>query len=198
MISNFLIRTTCITTLLFLGLAPDGCFGGSDDERTDSELSGYVYVDLDIDNNFDPSEPAFPDVELVLTLLSDPGFSVTAYSDQIGYYEFTGLDAGIYSITQPTLPLAVRNVYVHAGELFDIFTNDPLASYPGTAVLLDQAQGILPHVEEIELPDRARGTDYNFGQIILGKAWLVTPEPSSALLLAIGGLALAARRRAGK
>ena len=167
---------------------------GQDTEPSGSELSGYVYADLNIDGFRNPSEAGIAEVELILTKLFDPDFTIAILSNQSGYYEFIGLDAGIYSITQPTLPMGVRNVYVREGEL-----TDPSAD-AGTAVLLDQSQGILPHVEGIELPDGAGGSGYNFGQIYLGKAWLSTdpppiipegiPEPSTGLLLAFGGLLL--------
>lgn len=215
MISKPSINTTCIATLL-IGLTFHGWLGTApvvyaDSELSvNSELSGYVYADLDLDYIRDPLEVGIADVEIVLTKLSDSDFSITRLSNQIGYYEFTELDAGVYSITQPTLPLAVRNVCVSVGALRDTATGDPLSSNPGTAMLLDQTQGILPHVEGIELPDRARGTNYNFGQIYFGKAWLLTgpppitpegqiPEPSSGLLLTIGTLLLGAvRRRSGR
>ncbi len=171
-----------------------------------SQLSGYVFADLNIDNIRDPFEAGLADVEVVLTMLSDPNVFISAFSNQSGFYVFSGLDAGVYSITQSALALGARNTCVHVGELRDIGTDEILSEYPGTAMLLDQSQGILPHIEEIELPEEASGTEYNFGQIYLGKAWVTTdpppitpegqiPEPASALLVAISGLLLACCRR---
>ena len=199
--SNISIISNFFATIL-IGITLVGWLGtpsaaNGDTEPSESELSGYVYVDLNIDGFRQTSEASVPAIEVVLTKLSDPDFSITMFSDYFGYYEFIGLNAGIYSITQPQLPMGVRNVYVREGKL-----TDPLAD-AGTAELLDQSQGILPHVEGIELPDRATtGTSYNFGQIYLGKAWLTTephpiipeggqiPEPSTGLLLAFGGFLL--------
>jgi SdrD B-like protein len=206
MIGKPRIRITTIA-LLLLGLLLFGWLGAAPAAHADSpdsrgsELSGYVFADLNVDGIFTPTEPGIADVEIVLTMFSDPNIIISMLSDINGYYKFIGLDAGIYSITQPAFPLGVRNTYVSVGELHDISTGDPLSSDPGTAMLLDQAQGILPHIEGIDLPDGAMGSNYNFGQIYLGKAWWTTdpppiipeggvPEPSTCLLLAFGGLLL--------
>jgi hypothetical protein len=208
MINKRSTRTAYITSLL-IGSTFYGWFGplsatNAGTELSTSTLSGYAYVDLDIDGFLDPSETGLANVEIVLTKLSDPHFSIAKLSNQSGYYEFNGLHADIYTITQPTLPMGAWNAYVREGELRDRVTDILLSSNAGTAVLLDQSQAILPHVEGIELIDGAQGTDYNFGQVYLGKAWLTTdpppiipagggggvPEPTTGLLLAISGMLL--------
>ena len=197
----------CIA-LLIVGLTLHGWLGSPTNASAQSQLSGFVFNDMDIDCVIDPAtEGGLAGVEIVLTKLSDPDYLVSVLTNHIGYYEFTGLDPDVYTITQPAFPLGVRNTCVGVGALRDITSGDLLTNDFGTAVLLNQSEGILPHIEGIDLPDNATGTRYNFGQVYIGKAFLTTapppiipegghiPEPSTAALFVIGGLFLGSRRK---
>ena len=101
-ISNFF--ATILIGITLVGWLGTPSAANGDTEPSESELSGYVYVDLNIDGFRQTSEASVPAVEVVLTKLSDPDFSITMFSDYYGYYKFIGLDAGIYSITNRNYP----------------------------------------------------------------------------------------------
>jgi protocatechuate 3,4-dioxygenase beta subunit len=65
-------------------------------------LSGNVYVDLDNDGVFDNDETGIEGVKVKLTGTTTSGQSVTLYAttDSSGFYEFTGLLAGTYTVTE--------------------------------------------------------------------------------------------------
>ena len=193
--------------LIIMG-AVGGWLGGPAATRADSvglsSLSGYVYVDFNFDGIRDPaSEWLLPNVEILLEKEGDPSFSAAATTDQAGFYEFAELDPATYSIVQPAIPAGYLNVMVGVGQLVDSVTGAPIAAYPGDAVNYDQALGIPPQVAGIELPEAARGLDYNFGQIWYGKWWVIgkppgtppgatqpVPEPPAVVLLVLGALLL--------
>jgi protocatechuate 3,4-dioxygenase beta subunit len=82
-------------------------------------ISGYKFHDLDGDGTWDPDEPALADWTITL---SGPVTTVTT-TDANGYYEFTGLPAGLYTITEEqragwvqTAPLGgSHSLTVHSG-----------------------------------------------------------------------------------
>jgi uncharacterized repeat protein (TIGR01451 family)/fimbrial isopeptide formation D2 family protein len=66
------------------------------------EISGSVFEDLNNDGIQDPDEPGIPGVEVTLTgtdVLGNP-VSITVVTDADGRYEFTDLNAGVYTLTQ--------------------------------------------------------------------------------------------------
>ena len=67
-----------------------------------SEISGFVFEDLDGDGIQGPGEPGIPGVTVILTgtdVLGNP-VQVTAQTDANGQYVFAGLYAGTYEVTQ--------------------------------------------------------------------------------------------------
>jgi hypothetical protein len=137
---------------------------------------------------------------------------LTAVTDEMGYYEFSDLEAGTYRIIQPALPGGYLNVIPRVGELWNLADDAPSDAFPGIVVNYDQANGIPAQVAEIELPDDPTlGLHYDFGQLWTGKAWylsgdntwtrppgarppLVIPEPAAGVLLLLGLALLACRR----
>jgi hypothetical protein len=177
-----------------------------------SRLSGYVYVDQNVDGVRDPLvEWVLPGIELVLAKDDDAGTPLTAMTDNRGFYEFTDLDAGTYRVIQSALPGGYLNVIPGVGQLWDIATGHPSDAFPGYPVNYDQLNGIPVQVVDIELPtDPTLGVQYDFGQLWTGKAWYLgggnnwtrppggfppIPEPSTAMLLVIGAALLAGWRR---
>jgi len=68
-----------------------------------SNVSGYVYVDLDNDGVKDGNEPALAGIDVTLSGTDFQGTTIsnrTAITDRSGYYEFTNLSPGNYLVTQ--------------------------------------------------------------------------------------------------
>ncbi|OHB76792.1 MAG: hypothetical protein A2W31_12665 [Planctomycetes bacterium RBG_16_64_10] len=177
-----------------------------------SSLSGSVFLDHDINGIYDPLlEWVFPNVEVSLTQAGSSSAPVVVRTNDSGFYQFSGLGAGQYSITQPMMPGGYMNVKLGLGRLVDAATGQPVEAFPGTIVNYNQLLGIPPHFAGIQLPaNSTRGVGYNFGQIWTGKAWYLTdpnpalrppharppiPEPTTMTLLAIGWLCVAGGRR---
>ncbi len=71
-----------------------------------SEISGFVYVDLDNDGVFDANEPPIPGVEI---LLEQNGAQINqTVTNANGAYDFTDLVAGVYDV-QEIQPANFRN-----------------------------------------------------------------------------------------
>jgi len=122
-------------------------------EHVGVELSGYVYHDADDDGRFDVDEQGIGGVtlELLDTNGNHTGMHVTTSPDRdaLGYYEFTGLEAGTYGVRelQP------------AGYLDG---TDTPGNQGGTAMNPgDQITGV-------HLPFGVRGQQYNFGELLPG------------------------------
>jgi len=212
-------RQKIVAAALVAGVALAGGLLGLDEvaeaQNGDlSSLSGYVYVDQNWDGVRDPLvEWVLPNIEVLLTRIgaNDPAMSTLTGLD--GSYEFAELDPGTYQVTQAAIPGGYLTAKVAVGELFDVASGTPSPAYPGDVVQYDQANGIMPAITDIELPDIAtRGVDYDFGQIWTGKGWYLTdpgpdvppggippigvPEPvTTALALIAAAVVLAARRR---
>jgi len=180
-----------------------------------SVLSGVIFVDTDMNGEWDKkNEWVLPDFYMRLTAEGDPSFSTEVSTDQYGRFRFDDLEAGVYNIEQIQLLPQYISATIDVGTLFDITDGSPLASGYGVARQYSQANGIMPGVLAIEIPDdMTRGTSYNFGQIWWGKFMYVSeppekppgakpppeipiiPEPSVVLLLAVGATACLCRRR---
>jgi VCBS repeat-containing protein len=74
--------------------------GGTD--TGNGSLSGYVYVDVDNDGQFDSGELGLPGVLVTLTGTSDAGNAITEkrLTDSDGHYSFDDLPAGTYKLTE--------------------------------------------------------------------------------------------------
>ena len=80
--------------------------------QTPASKSGYVYVDANDDGIKESGEAGIKGVKIILTGTNDLGQSVrvTTTTDANGYYIFTGLRPGTYTVTevQPTGALRRR------------------------------------------------------------------------------------------
>ena len=200
------------SALAVLGVAVLCCQGGiASAQSTDvaSSLSGYVFVDIDIDFTYDPlTDWLLQDIEI--QLYKDGVLYDTAYSGSKGKYEFTDLEPGTYNIRQTAIPPGYLTVQPEVGELND-YGGSPVSTYPGNVIMYNQAAGVLPQIDHIVLDDPTVGTGYNFGQIWFGKAWYLTggnppevipgnvlppvPEPTAIVLAGLGTVVLSARRK---
>ncbi len=77
-------------------------FGECPCDTTEAQLSGYVFVDNNDNCAFDAGDLAIPGVTLTLTGTTLTGGTVnrTTTTDANGFYQFTGLLAGTYTVTQ--------------------------------------------------------------------------------------------------
>ena len=127
-----------------------------------SQISGYVYNDLNNNGVFESGEPAIPNVSMSLTGTDFRGnaVSLTTTTDSNGFYQFSGLlpsfsNAG-YSVTE-TQPAPYQQGIDTAGSGWLLIspatqtpTSDTYAATPGIPLL----------------PAGDVGTQYNFGEIL--------------------------------
>ncbi|MBK1640945.1 hypothetical protein CKO12_03440 [Chromatium okenii] len=113
-----------------------------------AQLSGYVYVDTDNDGNKDAGENPLAGIIVNLTGTDILGRAVskTATTDGNGFYQFTDLAAGIYSVTEPTQP----NGYLDG--------QDTVGSTGGSNGVNDTLSGIV-----LAAGDDSKGN--NFGEL---------------------------------
>jgi hypothetical protein len=118
-----------------------------------ASLSGFVYNDANNDGLFDDGDSGLGGVTITLTGTDDQGHAVelTTTTDANGFYQFTGLRAGKYTLTEsdvPTLNHNQSNVGTVDGN------SDGVA---GTA-----------QITEIDLLGGNNGLDYDFGEVNIG------------------------------
>ncbi|TVS19191.1 MAG: hypothetical protein EA424_09215, partial [Planctomycetaceae bacterium] len=128
-----------------------------------SSISGYVYLDSNLNGHRDANEIGMPNIPITL----DGPVSQTLTTDEDGFYIFDRLPPGTYSITQ----------------------TQPQAYYDGLA---SQGTPELGSVESnrfygLELPADVHATDYNFGESgllieLISKRLLLTIPPPADLL----------------
>ncbi len=108
-------------------------------------LTGYVYHDADNDGQMDTTEIGLPGIEIKLEGTTSAGVSVSraTLSDSSGYYEFTELAAGTYSLTE-TQPQA--------------FLDGTDSSGSSAATVSDD------QIENLVLEDSQQITGNNFGE----------------------------------
>jgi VCBS repeat-containing protein len=108
-------------------------------------LSGYVFHDADDDGQMDESEIGLPGIQITLagTTAADAAVSRTAISDTSGYYEFTEMTAGTYSVSE-TQPQA--------------FVDGTDTSGSSAATVTDD------HISNLVLEDSQQITGNNFGE----------------------------------
>jgi hypothetical protein len=182
-------------------------------------LSGCVYVDADFDGVWDSADEwVFSGITINLLNHNDPAGSAIAETDEFGYYTFTGLEPGTYSIEQSYIHDEYINVKVAAGTFFREGTSTRVAGDVGSVVMYDPGRNIMPRIANIKLADNVSGEGFDFGQIWLGKFLYLAdpddpddpphanptpdpvPEPSTLSLLITGLIAFGTvtRRRRGR
>jgi uncharacterized repeat protein (TIGR01451 family) len=69
--------------------------------RSQTDPSGFVYVDTNNNGAMDPGEAGLRGVQVILTGVTSTGATVrlTTTTDATGFYHFDNLDAGVYTIT---------------------------------------------------------------------------------------------------
>ena len=111
----------------------------------DADPSGYVYLDANNNGIKDPGEIGIAGVQIVLTGVTDSGVAVseTQVTNAAGYYQFSQLQPGVYTVTevQPTGYIAGQET---VGSL-------------GGSLGANQ-------ISDIVLGASDDGTGYNFGQ----------------------------------
>ena len=90
--------------------------------QAEGGLSGYVYVDANHNGQYDPNEG----LPAVTVMLSGP-VQRTTTTDDNGYYAFTGLPAGLYSINEQQ-PAACLNGGQHSIPSVSLTGNSQLTS----------------------------------------------------------------------
>jgi hypothetical protein len=120
-----------------------------------SSISGYVYVDSNGDTLKDNGETGDgqPD-QIVLTGTDIHGNSVnlTAFTDASGFYSFTGLTAGTYTLTYTSTPEGYLFEYANVGTVNGAANGQNIAANSINQIVLSNGAGV----------------DYDFAEIIAG------------------------------
>jgi hypothetical protein len=118
-----------------------------------ASLSGYIYVDFDQNGMHDAGEDGVAGVTVTLTGTDVNGNSVslTAVTDDNGYYSFLGLAAGTYQLSKPRATDQYRDFTASPGTVN--------GSSDGTAQDQETIVGI-------HLNAGDNGIDFNFGEVV--------------------------------
>jgi hypothetical protein len=106
---------------------PNNNFG----ELMQTSLSGHVWHDANNDGVRDPGEDPIPGTTITL---DGPGGPQTTTTDAAGFYEFTNLTAGTYTVTE-TQPTDYLDGKDNAGTKGGTVVNDPAADQIQTITL---------------------------------------------------------------
>jgi len=133
-------------------------------EHRPASLSGHVYHDRDNDGRREAGEEGIGSVRIAL--IDSAGNEVASTStDQQGYYEFTGLAAGVYTVVE-----------THPGGWVDGL--DAAGTIDGTTV--GNAVNPGDRIGEVDLQWGDHGVNYDFGELryatIQGSVVLTTPD----------------------
>jgi hypothetical protein len=172
-----------------------------------SILSGYAYVDKNQDGIRDAGDIGIYDAKITLTNATTSQVVATVYSGSSGFFSFTSVDAGTYTISMAT-PIDSAGT-ISTGAILD-----------STGVVVKSGLGTVTptSIADITLGDGYTGKNYDFGELsypidaiskrsVLSSSDSVyvvnttpVPEPSTFVLLIAAGLACGAmkiyRRRA--
>jgi hypothetical protein len=120
-------------------------------ETGSASISGFVYNDANTDGLFDMGDSGLSGVTITLTGTDSQGHSVnmTAVTDINGFYQFTGLLAGTYTLTESFVPG---------------FVHDP--SNPGTVNGNPDGGSGIGQITGIVLNAGDNGVNYDFGEVI--------------------------------
>jgi len=133
-------------------------------EHRPASVSGHVYHDRDNDGRREAGEEGIGSVRVAL-IDSGGNEIATTTTDQRGYYEFNGLDAGVYTIVE-----------THPNGWVDGL--DVAGTVDGTTV--GDAVNPGDRIGEVDLRWGDHGVNYDFGELryalIQGSVILTTPE----------------------
>ncbi len=126
-----------------------------------ASLSGYVYLDANNDGTFQGTESPISGVTVTLTGTDDLGNPVSASTttNSVGYYEFTGLRPGTYTITetQPSAYLDGKDTQGTPGN--GTTTNDQFSTISLVAGVngVNNNFGELPKSPKIDIEKKTDG-----------------------------------------
>jgi serine-aspartate repeat-containing protein C/D/E len=115
-------------------------------EAVPASVSGYVYYDANNNGVYDSGDSAISGVTVTLLDADGNPTGSTAVTDTIGYYEFSGLAPGAYSVSE-TQPAGYLEGAATAGSVGGTVENADLIS-------------------SITLDGGVNATDYDFGEIL--------------------------------
>jgi hypothetical protein len=186
-------------------LVPDSLFAIDLDEElaplttlryeSNCSISGFVFVDADNNGLKGPYDVVFQNAKIIAFNEADPNTLYSAETDGNGMYYIGGLPVGTYTLWQETQPEdfidgkdIVGSIMNQIGQII----NDD------TCGKIDTSHD--SRIHEIQLLDDYHGFNYNFAERGLAahavsKRLLLSPEPSSLLLLICGGLCLLSKAR---
>jgi uncharacterized repeat protein (TIGR01451 family) len=125
-------------------------------ELAPGSLSGYVYVDKNNNGLKDPGEPGVPGVTVILSGTNDQGaVSQTTQTNANGFYQFTNLRPGNYTITE-VRPSSYLDGIDTLGTLSNVLGTQ--GNNVGT-----QSTGVPDTFLSIPLSVGTVGVNYNFG-----------------------------------
>lgn len=130
-----------------------------------ASINGLVYVAPSQTAAYDPSDPAAKNVTVTLTgvTLTQQQVSETAQTDPNGGYHFTGLQPGVYAVTDQPIP----------------------SGYTGGAATLGNFGGVVSNGQILlALPQGGDAANYDFGLVLpapnVGPTSAPTPSPSAS------------------
>jgi hypothetical protein len=127
----------------------------SNEPPPSGSLSGFVYVDNNINATRDDQDSALSGVLVTLTGTDNLGnaINITVATDTNGFYVFTGLRAGTYTVTKEASPFG--------------YTDE--ASNVGTVGGSANGSTLSPNViGQIVLGSGDNGLNYNFAELLFG------------------------------
>ncbi len=120
-------------------------------------VSGYVYVDSNRDTNKDPGDPSDGNADQIMLTGKDMfGNSVTLYTTTdttTGYYSFTGLLPGMYTVTFVNTSFPYQFEYANVGTVNGFSNGQNTASNV---------------ISQIVLGSGGAGVNYDFAEIVAG------------------------------
>jgi SdrD B-like domain len=121
-------------------------------EVANARVSGFVYADTDLNGSFNPTGGDFGLEGVTVTLTDGQGHTRTATTDKNGFYQFTGLGAGTYTLIEGDEPAALG------------FSHE-LASV-GTVGGNTDGQPAVAQISQVQLNTGDQGVNYNFGEVL--------------------------------
>jgi hypothetical protein len=167
-----------------------------------ASLSGYVYADMNDTCTLEVGEIVIPNVKITVTGVTEKGesYSANTVTGTYGDFTFLKLEAGTYTLTetQPVEFLEGKYNKRQPGTINGVTAGTDVGAVDGPNAF-----------KGIKLVLGSEGVMYNFGEAGLRSAYIskrqfltytekpteFIPEPTAAMLLAVGLLGLLGTRR---